>query len=146
MISWIYRHFKILLEFCLPPYRSGSEISAESPNLRISEGKGFHLNYCEEEPIQLEMNCIYLVGEKGDEWQASFLCPCDCGVIIKLNILQHPERPTWTVWMDSNSQVNITPSVWRKVGCLSHFSLKQGRILWHKDENLTEEELGRFNL
>jgi hypothetical protein len=82
----------------------------------------------DEEPTPLKTGIVYLIGEKGHEWTTSFICPCGCRQIIRLNLLPHEDRPTWKIHADWQKRATITPSVWRHVGCRSHFTMKKGRV------------------
>jgi len=75
---------------------------------------------------------VYLVGENGDEWVAAFICPCGCKQVINLNLLEYEGRPVWKVQEDSRGRASIVPSVWRHVGCKSHFIIRDGEIIWCK--------------
>ncbi|MGE0288414.1 MAG: DUF6527 family protein [Bradyrhizobium sp.] len=57
------------------------------------------------------------------------MCPCGCGEVIELNLLQQA-RPCWNAQEHQNGTVSVTPSVWRRKGCRSHFWLRRGRIDW----------------
>ena len=80
-------------------------------------------------PGNLSSRTVYLVREDDTVWQAVMLCPCGCGVTIQLCCL--PDiRPRWSYRQESNGTITLHPSVWRKVGCRSHFFLRNGRIIW----------------
>lgn len=72
---------------------------------------------------------VYLIGEGDHLWSAAFQCPCGCGALIQLNILRDA-KPRWEVTRHSDGTVSLYPSVWRQVGCRSHFVLRQGIIEW----------------
>lgn len=63
---------------------------------------------------------------------ALFLCPCGCHSVITLS-LQLAHRPRWTVRESKKNRPSMRPSVWRDVGCLSHFWVEDGRIYWCGD-------------
>lgn len=86
----------------------------------------------EELPDQLDPAAIYIAGEGGYQWFAAMLCPCACGEILYMNLQEHT-RPRWSVVSHSDNTVSLSPSVWRKVGCQSHFFVRQGRIVWCPD-------------
>lgn len=89
-----------------------------------------------DEPDQLEPLVVYLTGENEHLWHATFLCPCSCGEVIRLNLLTDDE-PCWSVHL-SRRGVSFKPSIWRTTGCRSHFFLQSGRILWcHSDGSLS---------
>lgn len=80
-------------------------------------------------PRLLAPGTVYVIGENGHRWAAAFRCPCGCGETVQLNLL--PERrPRWSVAIGKSKAVSLSPSVWRKVGCQSHFVVRLGRVLW----------------
>jgi hypothetical protein len=84
--------------------------------------------HAEEEPDELEPMQVYALGEGGHLWHISMLCPCGCGEKISLNALPD-DSPRWT--LEERAGVpSIRPSVWRRVGCRSHFFLRNGSIEW----------------
>lgn len=83
----------------------------------------------EDLPDKLESDIVYIAGENGHLWYAAFLCPCGCGETIQLGLMEG-QRPKWSVIVHENGTVTLHPSVWRTVGCKSHFFLKRGRISW----------------
>jgi len=90
----------------------------------------YTVTYSEDEPPSVERAIVYVIGERGYEWMAALVCPCGCGQIIKLNLLPHSSRPVWKVYPDSRNRATVAPSVWRTVGCRSHFIVRAGRIHW----------------
>ncbi|WP_246146893.1 DUF6527 family protein [Rubripirellula lacrimiformis] len=80
-------------------------------------------------PTELDDRMVYLVREDEVVWQAVMSCPCGCGATIQLCCLPNT-RPRWTWRQESGGDVTLHPSVWRKVGCRSHFFLRSGRIVW----------------
>lgn len=60
---------------------------------------------------------------------AYFSCPCRCGATIVLTT-NRKLRPRWTIAIDKHGRPNVEPSVWRTVGCKSHFVLRRGRVRW----------------
>lgn len=72
---------------------------------------------------------VYLMGEGGHLWSAALLCPCGCGVLIQLNLLADA-APRWEATMHLEGTVSLYPSVWRTVGCKSHFVLRDGEVEW----------------
>lgn len=84
--------------------------------------------HVEEEPEEFEPMQVYALGEGGHLWHISMLCPCGCGEKISLNTLPD-DSPRWTL-EEHDGVPSIRPSVWRRVGCRSHFFLRRGRIEW----------------
>jgi hypothetical protein len=83
-------------------------------------------------PPRLEERKLYLIGDDECEWEAAMRCPCGCGATIHLSLAQD-SSPSWGVRRYRNGTVSLLPSVWRTVGCRSHFILYKGRILWCRD-------------
>lgn len=63
---------------------------------------------------------------------ALFLCPCGCRSVVTLS-LQFAHRPHWTVSESKKHRPSMRPSVWRDIGCMSHFWVEDGRIYWCGD-------------
>lgn len=80
-------------------------------------------------PEILETHRLYVVEESGYQESAALLCPCGCGQTLYLNLLEE-ERPCWRVCTSKSKAATLSPSVWRKTGCESHFWLRQGKIHW----------------
>lgn len=80
-------------------------------------------------PDELRREVIYLIGEDGFFLQAVLLCPCGCRQLITLNLVA-PARPRWRVRFHADGSLTMTPSIWRNVGCYSHFWIRRGRVLW----------------
>jgi hypothetical protein len=80
-------------------------------------------------PAKLKSHILYILTEDGTPWQASMVCPCGCGKTLELNLLPD-ERPVWRYSTDRKGRVTLHPSIWRQVGCRSHFWLRRGKIHW----------------
>ena len=80
-------------------------------------------------PDTLKRRTLYIVKEDGYEEQAAMICPCGCKQILHMNLLPD-ERPCWGVTTHSDGSASLHPSVWRKVGCKSHFWFRHGRVKW----------------
>ncbi|KUM52207.1 DUF6527 family protein [Rheinheimera sp. EpRS3] len=104
--KWVLK----LLEFLLPP-RKVSVIEDDSP------------------PNRLPMRNLILAREDGEDWAVGFLCPCGCKRKIELMLIDEV-KPNWKLTLDERSRPTIHPSVWLKVGCKSHFWLRNGKIIW----------------
>lgn len=60
---------------------------------------------------------------------AVFRCPCGCGEKLSLSLASN-RRPSWRVTMDWLSRPTVSPSVWQRGGCHSHFWLRRGNVEW----------------
>lgn len=72
---------------------------------------------------------VYLAGEGENLWAAALICPCGCKELIELNLLPQI-RPRWIASRHQDGTASLSPSVWRKKNCLSHFILQHGQIRW----------------
>lgn len=88
-------------------------------------------------PKSLRRNTVYVVMDEGEPWYTSFICPCGCKSVLNMNLLPD-ESPLWQVCDHNDGTVTIKPSIFRKIGCKSHFWLRHGRIDWCNDQNTTD--------
>lgn len=79
-------------------------------------------------PEGLKNRRLYLIGAD-TPWSAALNCPCGCGAVIQLSLLQS-DSPSWRVSVEKGQIPDLTPSVWRTKGCRSHFFLRHGEIIW----------------
>ncbi len=91
--------------------------------------KPLRATWIEELPDHLDPGTVYVAGENGHVWFAAMICPCGCGETLYMN-LQQDRRPCWRLTVDQRGAVTLHPSVWRQVGCRSHFFLRQGVVQW----------------
>ena len=82
----------------------------------------------EELPERLQKQRLYLLGAR-EPWGAALLCPCGCGEVIHLSLMQQ-DSPRWRLKLEPQGVPTLTPSVWRTKGCRSHFFLRQGSVVW----------------
>jgi len=82
-------------------------------------------------PVNIIDKTIYIVGQKEHPWLIVFNCPCGCHSPIQLNLLKEGD-PCWKFKISNNKKINISPSVWRIVGCKSHFIVRNSKIGWVK--------------
>lgn len=89
--------------------------------------------YVDDLPDILESNYVYLAGDDDYLWIAALMCPCGCGDTIQLNLL--PEvRPRWKAEIHSDGTVSLSPSIWSRKGCGSHYFLRNGYVKWYVEE------------
>jgi len=86
-------------------------------------------------PKLLAPRTVYILYEDGEPWQASMSCPCGCHATLEMNLLPD-ERPMWTASIGAGQRATLRPSVWRKVGCKSHFFVRNGDIEWVPDRTV----------
>ena len=99
--------------------------------LRRKKEKPYRSVRVEEMPEAFRPLTVYLCGEGKYLWAAAMICPCGCKEVINLNLLQ-TVRPRWRVKEHADGTVTLTPSVWRQMGCRSHFVLRRGRVEWYR--------------
>ncbi len=94
----------------------------------------FDFTHCfvEDLPEKINDNIIYIVGENGFYWMLGFNCPCGCKDIIHLSLLQDTS-PKWNFKLNKNDSLSISPSIWRKMGCKSHFFIKNSKVKWSSE-------------
>jgi hypothetical protein len=84
-------------------------------------------------PKKIHKNTVYVVMDDAEPWHASFICPCGCKCVLHMNLLPD-ERPCWRVSDHRDGTISMEPSIFRKIGCKSHFWLRHGRINWCHDQ------------
>jgi hypothetical protein len=84
-------------------------------------------------PERLAPKVLYIIGENGHLWFAAMICPCGCGQTLHMRLVSDA-RPRWTMDLDENGYPSLFPSVWRQIGCRSHFFLTHGRIRWCRSD------------
>ncbi|WP_313004217.1 DUF6527 family protein [Chryseobacterium gleum] len=97
--------------------------------------KRFKILFLNEFPKKLKDKTIYIEGDikNGDYWYSKFFCPCGCGDILTLNLM-NDTPPSWNLNLDSNSShFSFHPSIRRKIKCKSHFWIIKSQIVWCKD-------------
>ncbi|WP_363201475.1 DUF6527 family protein [Phenylobacterium sp.] len=57
------------------------------------------------------------------------LCPCGCRETLHVRFLPN-RRPRWDLVVGADRTATLHPSVWRQVGCGSHFILTKGNVRW----------------
>lgn len=85
--------------------------------------------HLEELPEQLDAGVVYVLGEGPHRWFVALLCPCGCGATVQVSLLADA-KPRWHLLEHPDKTISLHPSVWRKVGCRSHFFLRNGCIQW----------------
>jgi len=89
----------------------------------------YRFTFVEEIPLKIKGNTIYIVGVINQPWLLEFMCPCGCQSIIQLNLLTNA-NPCWDFRINKKNKISISPSIWRTVGCKSHFLVKKSKIVW----------------
>ena len=80
-------------------------------------------------PAKLPRRDLVLAREGEEDWCAGMRCPCGCGRRIELLLITEAE-PRWDLHVDGEGRPSLSPSVWLRDGCQSHFVVRSGRIRW----------------
>ena len=72
---------------------------------------------------------MYVLGEGEYRWFVALLCPCGCGALLQMSLLEEAE-PRWSLDEHDDGTVSLHPSVWRTAGCRSHFFVRRNTIYW----------------
>lgn len=80
-------------------------------------------------PEKPEEHIIYISKEEGKLTYLLMRCPCGCGDQIELSLIENLS-PCWQVVFHWNGTLSITPSIWRRKKCKSHFFYQKGQIKW----------------
>src|SRR5437868_6859226 len=100
-----------------------------SSDLKSFSGPLFNVEKVEDVPESMRGGTLYLVFAGNYRWLAGLKCPCGCDAAIYLS-LNRGAKPRWRVSLNADGVPSVFPSVWRTVGCGSHFWLRKGRIAW----------------
>ncbi|MBL1320845.1 MAG: hypothetical protein COA63_007255 [Methylophaga sp.] len=90
--------------------------------------KKYKVVQAEDEPIFVTAKTVYMIGENGFYVYALLMCPCGCKNKIYLNLIPG-SKPTWKISVEGKT-LTISPSIWGKSGCKSHFFIRLGEIVW----------------
>src|SRR6266702_5461468 len=93
-------------------------------------GKAYTIQGVPEMPDYPKEFTLYLIGCP-QAWSAALLCPCGCQEMIHISLLAN-DSPSWSIRINRQNEPTLEPSIWRKDGCLSHFFIRRGRIIWYK--------------
>jgi len=80
-------------------------------------------------PAKMPIRSIVLARDSQEDWCVGMQCPCGCGRIIELLVIDEAQ-PRWDYSVNASGQPSLHPSVWLNNGCCSHFWLRNGRIQW----------------
>lgn len=85
--------------------------------------------FVEDIPEDIKNKSIYIVGSRSCPWLIIFKCPCGCNSLIQLNLLKDAS-PCWKFKITNKGKFDISPSIWKKKGCKSHFFVHKNKIRW----------------
>ncbi len=80
-------------------------------------------------PLEMPSRDLVVVRYAEEDWSVGFLCPCGCGESIELALLKEVS-PRWDLTIDRKGLPTLSPSIWKKAGCKSHFWIKSGVVHW----------------
>jgi len=80
-------------------------------------------------PLGLPRRDLMVAREDGEDWSVGMSCPCGCGETIELMLVAEA-KPRWSLAVDGRNRPSLSPSVWRRTGCRSHFWVRTGRVKW----------------
>ncbi len=87
--------------------------------------------------MRLDSKDVYVLGEGTHLWFVAMTCPCGCKETLQMSLL-HDAKPKWKMIEHGDGTISLQPSIWRKVGCQSHFFLRHGLIQWCPDESRSD--------
>ena len=94
--------------------------------------------HLEELPDTLDPKNVYVLGEGQHVWFVAMMCPCGCKETLQMSLL-HDAKPKWKLIEHGDGMISLRPSIWRKVGCRSHFFLRRGLIQWCPGESSPDD-------
>lgn len=89
----------------------------------------FQIEDVEDIPESIPDRLIFIVQDGNEPELLVFKCPCGCDADIILNLLKDAS-PRWCYELNDKKTIDIYPSVWRTIGCKSHFFVKDSNIKW----------------
>jgi hypothetical protein len=108
----------IMLTNCLDAIRAWL-----SPRLKVLIREGDTL------PAAMPKQDLILLQDDGENWSVGFRCPCGCEEVIELLLLPNV-KPRWDMKVNNRGRPTLSPSVWKKTGCRSHFWIVDGKVSW----------------
>lgn len=72
---------------------------------------------------------IQVEGDDECAWAVGMACPCGCGDVVNLSLVPGREA-NWRLTLHRDGTVSLFPSVWRTVGCRSHYWIRRSRLIW----------------
>ena len=75
---------------------------------------------------------LYVVGTKSNPKWIVMKCPCNQGHVIDVCLMRNI-HPHWRLRLGRNLVATLSPSVWVKNGCRSHFWLVRNRVRWVRE-------------
>lgn len=82
----------------------------------------------EEPPDKIARRRLIRMIDENQPWAVVMMCPCGCGEVIELS-LSPASKTHWKLTLEGG-RPTLHPSVWRNIGCQSHFWVRRGRVHW----------------
>ena len=80
-------------------------------------------------PKRLPLRSLVLLRDGEEEWCIGMRCPCGCGQRLEIPLI--PEAtPNWKLRVEDGGSPTLSPSIWLKDGCRSHFFIRCGKVEW----------------
>lgn len=117
LFGWISRKWNFFWER-ISRHVKGAEVASK-----------FNIEFVEDTPDRISENTIFVVQDGNFPELLAFECPCGCRARIILNLLPDAS-PKWSFYISEQGKIDIYPSIWRKVGCKSHFFVRESNIDW----------------
>nr|WP_081092656.1 DUF6527 family protein [Cupriavidus metallidurans] len=95
----------------------------------VLPARGLLVVNTEELPTRLPFRALTLVRDSDEDWCIGMRCPCGCGQRIELPLLDEA-NPHWRLRIDKEGRPTLSPSIWLRDGCRSHFFVRAGRVIW----------------
>lgn len=89
----------------------------------------FKIQFADDTPDEIVEGIIFIVQDGNLPESLAFQCPCGCKAKIILNLLPDAS-PKWSYIIDKKGLIDIYPSIWRKIGCKSHFFVRKSDVNW----------------
>lgn len=89
----------------------------------------YQIERAEDVPDFISNHSIFVIQDGNEPELLAFKCPCGCGETILLNLLSDT-KPQWYFDISYSGIINVSPSIWRTVGCKSHFWVVDGNVKW----------------
>src|SRR5229473_2764752 len=76
----------------------------------------------------LKEHRLVLVGQPQKAKWLKFSCPCGCGEVLALNLMES-HSPRWSLHREFGNRITVWPSV-RSTKCGAHFFLRSNNVEW----------------
>jgi hypothetical protein len=88
---------------------------------------------------------LYLESHGGVDRRLHIDCPCGCGDLFSLNLLEE-QRPYWSLTWHRDGTLSVIPLVWNRWGCGSCFFIETGKVRWVRARRRAAQPFAGFSL